>query len=84
MEEFINAIENSPELQEKIMAASSCEDLVKIAVAAGYHLTTEDLQNTLITSFDELVLQLDNSSGISSNYRRVLLAQLVDSICFSS
>ncbi len=84
MEEFINAIENSSELQEKITAASTCEDLIKIAVAAGYNLTVEELQTTLITSFDELVLQLDNSPGISSHYARIYLAQLVDSICFSS
>ncbi len=84
MEEFINAIEHSPELQEKRIAASTCEDIVKVAVAAGYHLTIKELQTTLITSFDELVLQLDNSPGISSRYTRIYLAQLIESICFFS
>ncbi|MEL7037854.1 MAG: Nif11-like leader peptide family natural product precursor [Cyanobacteria bacterium J06592_8] len=84
MEDFINAIENNPELQEKIIAVSTCQDLVNIAVSAGYNLTAEEVQANLITSFDELVIQLDNAASISPRYTRIYLAQIVDSICFSS
>lgn len=84
MQDFIDAIANRPELQEQIIAASDCEELVKIATAAGYHVTVPELQAVLTASFDELVLQLEGPPGISSRYGRLWLTQLIESICFSS
>ncbi|CDM95424.1 MAG: Nif11-like leader peptide family RiPP precursor [Limnospira sp. PMC 1291.21] len=84
MRAFIEAIANHPEWQEKIMAADHIQDLLKIATSAGYNITIKELEATLTQDFGELVLELDNSPGISSGYARILLTQLIESICFCS
>jgi len=84
MQDFIDAIAHRPELQEKILATSDCEELVKIATSAGYRVTVKELQAALTASFDELVLQLESPPGISSRYGRIWLEQLIESICFSN
>ena len=60
---FLEKVKSDTSLQEKLKAAASPEAAIEIAKAAGFSITTEDIQSMRSATVELSDAQLEGTSG---------------------